>query len=362
MTKKSKSWSIKLFLAASLAGVGFFICIGAFVIMYKSFEGLRVVSNFIPREYYQVEKKRVNFIAVGDIMLSRNVARHAEKWGTPEWIWMNIRDFLRASDFVFGNLEGPTNGTSKYSYEKTMVFNALPWLIYTLRWVGLEVINLANNHILDQGTRGITETIKIMKDMEVKTIGASDKENEVWEPAIIEKNGIKIGFIGASYAAFNDNGSGKSPLVARMQDTEKLKTTLEALKSQVDYIVVTMHAGQEYIQTPTKLQKDFAHTAIDYGADIVIGAHPHWIQTVEYYKRKYIFYSLGNFVFDQEFSQETKNWLALQIFLEKVEGKTSLNQIELHPIIIENYGQPRLASPEESKKILNAIKEEKILY
>ncbi len=154
------------------------------------------------------------------------------------------------------------------------------------------IVNLANNHILDQGEAGIQATQKILSEIHLQSTGANEDASRVWEPSIIEKNGIKIAFIGASYAAYNDNGSGQSPLVARMQDTEKLRIAIQKAKEESDFLVVTMHGGQEYTTTPTELQKNFAHTAIESGADIVIGAHPHWIQTVEKYRDKYIFYSL----------------------------------------------------------------------
>lgn len=133
-------------------------------------------------------------------------------------------------------------------------------------------------------------------------------------------------------------------MIARMQDTNRLKISLEDARSQADFVVVNMHGGLEYTRDPTPLQMEFSHAAIDAGADIVIGAHPHWIQKIEPYKGKYIFYSLGNFVFDQEFSAETKTGLALRIFLEKNGDTVKQKNIELHPLIIENYGQPRLLS------------------
>ncbi len=147
-----------------------------------------------------------------------------------------------------------------------------------------------------------------------------------------------------------------------MQEDKKLVTAIQKAKEKADIIVITMHAGQEYTRTPTELQKNFAHTAIDAGADIVIGAHPHWVQTVEKYRDKYIFYSLGNFIFDQEFSPETKSGLALQIFVRKTASETSLTHILLKPIIIENYGQPRLANDQEAQKILDTIQQKNILY
>lgn len=142
--------------------------------------------------------------------------------------------------------------------------------------------------------------------------------------------------------------------IARMQDTKNLEISVKRAREKADYVVVSMHAGEEYTRTPTPLQKDFARAAIDFGADMIIGAHPHWTQGIESYKGKYIFYSLGNFVFDQDFSPETKTGLALRIFLEK-NNTTTLKQVELHPILIENYGQPRLLSGEAKIKALADI-------
>jgi poly-gamma-glutamate synthesis protein (capsule biosynthesis protein) len=129
-----------------------------------------------------------------------------------------------------------------------------------------------------------------------------------------------------------------------MQDAQKLTLAVQEAKKNADFVVVMMHGGAEYTRELTKLQKDFSHSAIDAGADIVFGAHPHWTQGVESYQGKYIFYSLGNFVFDQDFSEETKTGLAVQVSLQKEAGITTLQDITLHPILIENYGQPRLIS------------------
>jgi len=140
-----------------------------------------------------------------------------------------------------------------------------------------------------------------------------------------------------------------------MQDTAHLISAVQKAKSEADFIVVTMHAGTEYTREPTKLQTSFSHAAIDAGADIVFGAHPHWTQGIESYQGKYIFYSLGNFVFDQEFSPETKNGLTVDVSLTKKESKTTLNSLTLHPILIENYGQPRLLTGEAKTQALTDI-------
>jgi poly-gamma-glutamate synthesis protein (capsule biosynthesis protein) len=210
----------------------------------------------------------------------------------------------------------------------------------------------------------------------------------------METNGIKICFLGASYASSNNDGKTKNDYVTRVEDVDKLKSSILNLKSNCDFITVSMHAGTEYTRTPNQKQIDFAHSAIDFGADLVIGHHPHWIQTIEKYKNKYIFYSLGNFIFDQMWSEETKEGLVLKIQISKhqipnnsslpplnlrggegaippataddLQGTripAKLDKIELIPVIIENYSTPRPANEEETKRILEKINQkEKLLY
>lgn len=223
-----------------------------------------------------------------------------------------------------------------------MDFNALPHLIRELASVNFAAVSLANNHILDQGAEGIIATKKLLSEIGIIGFGAGANMMDAWRPQILHKNGIKIALIGASYAAYNDNGQGIYAGVARMQDAQQLTNAVQAAKARADFVVVMMHAGAEYSRTPTTLQTDFAHRAIDAGADIVFGAHPHWTQGIESYQGKYIFYSLGNFIFDQEFSPETKTGLAVSVSLQKELNTTTINTISLHPILIENYGQPRL--------------------
>ncbi len=160
----------------------------------------------------------------------------------------------------------------------------------------------------------------------------------------------------------NDNGKVKKPNIARIEDLANLRHSIETIKKQVDYVIVIMHAGIEYKRTPNSSQIKFAHTAIDYGADMVIGHHPHWIQSIEKYNDKYIFYSLGNFVFDQMWSQETREGLTLRLSLIKDGEQTTLNQVELLPVVIDDYAQPRLANDKEKTSILKKINAAAILY
>jgi poly-gamma-glutamate synthesis protein (capsule biosynthesis protein) len=144
-----------------------------------------------------------------------------------------------------------------------MNFNALPLLISELPGVNFSALSLANNHILDQGKEGVMTTLKLLSELGIKTFGAGKNIDEAWQPQIVEQNGIKIAFIGASYAAYNDNGQGLYEGVARMQDTKKLTIAVQDATKVADFVVVMMHAGAEYTRAPTKLQRDFAQQAID---------------------------------------------------------------------------------------------------
>jgi len=140
------------------------------------------------------------------------------------------------------------------------------------------------------------------------------------------------------------------PGTALMQKA-KMIDAVGAAKGKADLVIVSMHSGIEYTGKPNDSQIDFAHGAIDAGADLVIGHHPHVVQMAEKYKGKYIFYSLGNFIFDQMWSQETREGLMIKIYF----SKTGVSKISPVPIIIENYSQPRIANSAEAEKILKRL-------
>jgi poly-gamma-glutamate synthesis protein (capsule biosynthesis protein) len=315
----------------------------------------------------------VKFLAVGDIMLSRGVTMAINRANDPLLPFKRLSDLFLSTDFNFGNLESPFSGNDGY-IGRGLVFNAQTRNIAGLKAYNLKVLNLANNHALDQRLAGLQYTRKYLEDNAITYLGVGDRKEEAWQPKIIEIRGVKIGFIGASYASFNDGGAGRNDYVARIEEIDHLRNAIARLKSKVNFVLVTMHAGTEYTRRPNKSQVDFARAAVELGADLVIGAHPHWIQSVEYYRGKCIFYSLGNFIFDQEWSQDTKEGLAIKVTLDGKKRKNDpslwgldldsmpgfrpaavVKHIELIPVIIENYSTPRRATVAESERILGKI-------
>lgn len=362
----------------------------------NSLEGYYAKSQEISKSLEQPLSK-TSFLAVGDIMLSRNVAGIMKKSGDNNLPFSKMENILKSTDFNFGNLESPVSANAPIIGGHSLIFGTSKELISGLSNYKFKVLNLANNHALDQGLLGVKTTIKTLNELDIKHVGIGENLNEAWTPAIIENNGMKICFVGASYSSVNDGGQTRNEYVARIDDIKNLKLQITNSKLLCSFIVVTMHAGTEYTRTPNKTQIDFAHTAIEAGADMVIGAHPHWVQTIERYcphplltsplkgeetaviplprgergevactNPKYIFYSLGNFIFDQEWSQDTKEGLALKIQISNSKSQNELQgprtpakleSVELIPVIIENYSTPRPATADEAKKILEKIGE-----
>jgi len=328
----------------------------------------------------QTATTSVSFLAVGDINLSRNVASEIEKQKNTNYPFLQMADILKSTDFNFANLESPMSNNAKNDVigGHSLVFAAPGEDVNALITNNFKILNLANNHAMDQGLNGLLFTKKYLNTVDIKTDGTGENLDEAWQPAVVAATGsfgMQICFVGASYASINDGGKTRNDYVARMEDLDKLKTAITTAKAECDFTVATMHGGIEYTRTPNNLQTTFAHAAIDDGADIVIGAHPHWVQTIEKYNGKYIFYSLGNFIFDQAWSQDTSEGLTLKITISKntltntqtpnaaklddLQGSripAALDSIELIPVIITN-SQPRPATADETKKILQKIGE-----
>ena len=331
----------------------------------------------------ELQTPATTLLAVGDIMLSRNVGLKIDQTGNPDLPFEKTQDLLGSADIAFGNLECPLSD-SKVPIREGLVFRCLTKYVPGLINAGFDVLSTANNHSFDQGAKNIDFTINYLKSQNILPVGtfpsaAPPREGE--REGVIERNSIKFGFLAYSYSAFNDGKNTAHPQVATM-NLDNLKSDILNLKSRgADIVIVSMHAGIEYTRKPTKKQIDFAHAAIDAGADAVIGHHPHWIQTVEVYpppreegpgevspyflpldgegeggvKKSHkglIFYSLGNFVFDQMWSQETREGLAVKL---NFKGK-ELKSAELVPVIIDNYCCPRLANETEKATILEKIK------
>ncbi len=298
-----------------------------------------------------VKSKTYNLIFGGDVMLSRHVQTQQEKYNSYLAAWENIALQFSKADLAVINLESPFASSDPYPTEG-MTFRAKPENMKGLQQAGIDTVHLANNHFGNAGVDGIDYTFELLDENKISYVGAGLNKQTAYQGKIIEIDDWRVGLVGQSYDvpwyAAEDNNPGIA-----IYDLEKLEQAIAELKeAKVDFIVAMFHGGIEYTRSPNQEQINFAHAAIEAGADVVIGHHPHWIQDTEEYLGKYIFYSLGNLIFDQNWSTETSQGLVVS--LQVTDNK--ITKVILRPVIIEENFRPRFANLTESEDILQNIK------
>lgn len=292
--------------------------------------------------------KPISIMLGGDVMLGRWVERAMRtqnNWSLP---LENISQTTQGADLFMVNLESPFLANVPTTPIDSMIIHADPRGIETLKNAGVDVVTLANNHITDAGNEGLSQTTQALQNADVKFVGAGETSLQAQEPLIINIKNNRIGILSYTYGV-NFASSG---VYFNQMNEERLAQDIQKLKPQTDLIIVSMHSGAEYATNPNTKQIGFAHRAIDEGAAIVFGHHPHIIQKAEKYGGGYIFYSLGNLVFDQAGSG-SKTEGALINF--KVENKKIVG-LEILPTVIKNYSQTEFLQGSEKETILNELK------
>lgn len=279
-----------------------------------------------------------SLIITGDVIPARSVNAKMVQLNNFDYPFEKVKSILKEADAVYINLESPLVANCPATYEG-MIFCGNEKAITGLVNAGVSVANIANNHMNNYGDEGINNTVRLLSENQIRVTGKN-------QPAILQIKNKKFGFLG-----YNDIGVKEEGI--SWADPVQIRREIDSLKNTVDFVIVAFHWGTEYTSDPTDRQIELAHTAIDSGADLVIGNHPHWVQGIEQYNGKFITYAHGNFIFDQMWSQETR---------EGVIGKYIFNDnglidVKFYPIIIEDYSQPRFANREEAVKILNRMKQ-----
>ena len=298
---------------------------------------------FLNKEYFK-EEETYTLLFAGDIMLNRGVEHMVKKHGEDfSFPFLNIREKLQSTDLLFGNLESMISDKGR-RIGSIYSFRADKDAVNALTYAGFDIVSLANNHTFDYDREAFEETMKLLEENNISYTGAGLNKEEAHSPTILLLGEeTKVGFLGyteffSSYAFAKENISGITNF-----SEEQMEIDIKNAKNLTDFLVVTFHYGDEYQKLPNEKQKKWSKMAIDYGADLVIGHHPHITQSVEKYNGKYIAYSLGNFVFDQYFSEETMKGFLLEI---KVRGKEVISAKKIHYKLNEFY-QPEITEEEE---------------
>lgn len=266
----------------------------------------------------------------GDVLLDRGVRSWIAITGVG-YLFDDVSPLFKQSDAVVINLECPMTKTVS-PINKRFIFRGDPQWLPFLKKAGITHAALANNHSMDQGREGLRETVKHLSENEIVPLGYGNIQQEACEPVFITKGKTEV-------ALFNSVTIPLENWVYLENDAGVCQATVEDISNSIAelkrkkpgcYVVVVLHWGLEYQEQPTPIQRGQAHQLIDAGADAIIGHHPHVIQKEEIYKGRPIFYSLGNFVFDQQ-KPPTCQSVIVRLLFDK-----SGFSFEKHPVEISN--------------------------
>jgi poly-gamma-glutamate capsule biosynthesis protein CapA/YwtB (metallophosphatase superfamily) len=304
--------------------------LGLFWFLYHSIKALSLPAPAQP-PHLQVTtpikgplEKTLTLRAVGDVMLGRAVNLRSLRYQDFTWPFRETIPYLPPVDIFVGNLETPLVSRCEPTAEG-MVFCAPASAVTGLVYAGFNLLSLANNHAHDQGVSGRLETEAILTEHGL---------DHLWhrQSLVRDYQGLPIGF-----AAFDD-------ITYPLSQTE-VETVLKSLANRSAAVVVLIHWGHEYHLEPSPRQRLVAGWLESAGAHIVLGAHPHVLQPIDQpQKNQLIAYSLGNFVFDQMWSEATRQGLILDLKLTFSDGRLTTIDRQLTPVTIFDYGQPRLSN------------------
>lgn len=288
--------------------------------------------NTFPKDHIRT------IIATGDVMVGRSINLQnvtTDNYTNP---FLKVASFLKDADLTFINLETPLPDTCPLA-SSGMVFCGDQKNIQGLQYAGIDLANLANNHAGNHGAIGVDQTVAALLKAGIDAVGVN-------KPIIKDIHGIKFAFLGY------DDITTPQPGINNV-DEAKIKSDIALAKSEADVVIVQFHWGIEYTFMPSARQEMLGHEAIDDGADLVIGNHPHWIEPIEIYKGKLITYAHGNLVFDQYWSEVTR---------EGIVGKytfydNKLIDVQYFPVYIGNYGQPYFLESTKKSAILTKMEQ-----
>lgn len=304
----------------------------------SSYEKIGVTQAPATSTVLKEQKPQATLLFGGDVMLARGIGQVMRTHNDYQFPFRTISDIITSADFAIVNLESPISTRGK-KVGSIYSFRAEPQAIDGLVFAGVDGVTLANNHAGDYGPEALAETFEILMRAGISVTGAGRTMAQARTPLLARVNGLTIAFFGTTQLApawlSRDDAE---PAVAYL-DIAKIKEDIATAKERgADMVVILPHWGSEYETKHNAAQKTIAHELIDAGAAMVIGHHPHVVQEVEWYKGGLIAYSLGNFIFDQNFSSDTHQGLLLKVLIDK----DSVLNVEEIPIYFGKEYQPSI--------------------
>jgi gamma-polyglutamate biosynthesis protein CapA len=290
------------------------------------------------------ENQIISMTLVGDIMMGRNIENVIKEHGE-QYLFRYMESYLKNADYVSGNFEHPVLIEEEQNYEKADKYIHLSTnkeAVQAVKDAGFTVMNLANNHMMDYSEKGLNDTVNIFREKELSFVGAGENMQQAKNIVYNDVNGIRVATLGFT-DAYVDGFivEENQPGVLSMNPDMLFNQIIDAKNSKrgnADLVVVHAHWGQEYDDEPSPRQQELGRAMVEAGADIIVGHHPHVLQSFEVYKDGIIFYSLGNFIFDQGWTR-TKDSALVQYHLDTSGTAT----VDIVPLQIYE-GTPRRTS------------------
>ena len=301
------------------------------------------------------QEEIITLITTGDVIPARSVNWKMTVYNDFTYPFAETADFLKSTDLTLINLESPLTNPCPVTQEG-MVFCGSQRFIEGLKFADIDIVNLANNHSFNWETQGLCQTVELLNTNGILPSGLPPNfscpslPSKPSSPSLfLTLKGVTLGFLG--YNILDNPDQAKI-----LEDIHRAKfpqNPQNPQTPQTDFLIISFHWGAEYQRFPSQETTALAHQAIDAGADLIAGNHPHWYQPIEIYKEKPIIYAHGNFIFDQEWSKETKiGFLAkFSIYQKKV------IDMQVFPIFIRDYSQAYFLEGEEREKILKEVKD-----
>ena len=254
---------------------------------YPLFQQLPLIQHDMPM---------VTIAAVGDLMMSSWIIDYVNENGV-HYPFDSTRAELTSADIAIANLEAPLTDSGERFEDKKFTFKVPPHFVEGIAGAGIDVVTMANNHIVDFGCQGLMNTLDILSDAGIKACGAGANRHQACAPTFMDVNNVRVAFVGFSMTYPDDFWATTDNCGTCYPTEELLFEVISECERQADFTVASFHWGSEKSIRPKQYQVEFGRKAIDFGADLVLGHHPHVLQGLEIYKGKLIAYSLGNYVF-----------------------------------------------------------------
>lgn len=322
------------------------------MLIRAAFLALFLIITTLPAAAEQQQPEEFVIAAVGDLMLGGRTEPFLKEFG-PAYPFTDVLPFLSQADITVGNLESPISQRGAAVPNKKFTLRAGPIAVQALKQAGIRVVTLANNHSMDFGPLALQDTLSILDDNGILYTGAGMDLADARAPAIVKAKGKTLAFLSYSLTfPLEFYASARRPGTAPGY-ADFVREDIEKIRAAADLVIVSFHWGAELMTTAKDYQIELGRASIDWGADLVLGHHPHVLQELEVYKGRLIAYSLGNFVFGSESNRTNTSMILLLTFQGNM-----LARVEAVPIDVNNYRvkyRPRVLEGKAADDVIGSI-------